>query len=191
MLRGFTLIELLIVIAIIAILASMLLPALNKARNMAYASQCVNNQKQIVLGFTMYANDYNCYFYNLTISGSTGVWWWNDNHSGNIALGKYVGTSKLLFCPIAVRQRLGYLAGGLYGYNFNQSYYPLRPGGAKRPSDFTLIGDADAYAINPGNVGKWHTGISMNAGHADGHVANHKYSDFTKNAAQYLNVSGK
>lgn len=50
----FTLIELLIVIAIIGILASMLLPALNKARNTALNIQCVSQMKQIGLSVTMY-----------------------------------------------------------------------------------------------------------------------------------------
>ena len=73
--NNFTLIELLVVIAIIAILAAMLLPALNSAREKGKRIKCNSNQKQILLNIIGYTQDNNGWFPLAYRTAPTGLYW--------------------------------------------------------------------------------------------------------------------
>ncbi len=141
--RPFTLIELLVVVAIIAILAAMLLPALSRARRTVKEAMCVTNLRQFALYFGIYADDFNgqvpasighgipvgTTYWNVRDRGTQWIWWYGYYVGQGMFFGSgHIRDRRLFYCPALDESLDGGLGYTTYGWSAaNHTAPPTNP----------------------------------------------------------------
>ena len=193
---AFTLIELLVSLAVIAILAAMILPALSQSKQSAWRAQCTSNLHQLGMATEMYWDDNkgNCFRYIFGTTNYGQIYWFGwigpgpegqrpfDLSSG--ALHPYLSDSRVRICPslnYALAQFKLKADGVVYSYGYNlylsaaSTKPPVAAGKISHPAETALF--ADAAQVNdfqapasPANLmlEEWYY-VDTNASYPNGH----------------------
>jgi len=180
--RGFTLVALLVVIAVIAILAAMLLPALAQAKRKAQTINCVNNLKQDCLAFRIWEGDHGDLLPMAVTEAKGGTKEYTtgaDTYRHFQVMSNELSTPKILICPADTRTAAAKFA---RLKNENVSYFVGLEANDANPQMF-LVGDRNitgteapengVLKLVPGGAASWTDAIhgkKGNVGLADGSV---------------------